>query len=150
MAVSPSNSYISTMPRLKPSAYLAGGSVFDKQDISTSSFSLRTWRFKPPASTQCGASCGSDARYQHGTTAEIEHGQSKDEGFIDGLPCRGERDVLWNGSSPRASMLRPPSPGEKQYSNDSRDVFTKGQVRSRDDRIATTAVQLQRPLRSSS
>ena len=40
-------------------------------------------------------------------TAEIEHGQSKDEGFIDGLPCRGERDVSWNGSPLRASMLRP-------------------------------------------
>jgi len=43
----------------------------------------------PPASTQCGASCGSDARYKHGTTAEIVHGRSKDEGFIDGSLVAG-------------------------------------------------------------
>jgi hypothetical protein len=75
-------------------------------------------------------------------TAEIEHGQSKDEGSStaslvagSGMSCGTDRRLALRlcVHTEQEDDVRP---------NASRDVSTKGQVRSRDDGIATTAVQL--------
>ena len=60
--------------------------------------SLRTWRFMAPLGC-LSAWCRSDARYKHGTTAEMEHRHR--EGLCR-LPASA-RDESWHGSSSLAT-----------------------------------------------